>query len=150
MRRGRRMEKLLRKNVRKTVTVYAEFGIKKRVTLNPYTDITLAYKSYDYDNFTTYTILKVHIFRIKLFGYQYLQPAFYVYYHVFNKDSTHKRYISTVIEEEVALRLLKSLNINTRLDFKDICALKEAFQESFSNSEFLSIIKEKFPDATLP
>jgi len=144
MRRGRRMEKLLKEDGRKTVTVYAEFGIKKRVTLNPYTDLTLAIKSYDYDNFTTYTSLQIHIFTIKLFGYHYYQPALYVYYHVFNKDNTHKRYISTVIENEVALRLLKSLNINTRLDFVDLCKLKEAFPE------FVNYVKEKFPDAEIP
>jgi hypothetical protein len=144
MRRGRRMVKLLKENVRKTVTVYAEFGIKKRVTLNPYTDLTLAIKSYDYDNFTIYTSLQIHIFRIKLFGYHYYQPALYVYYHVFYEDNTHKRYISTVIEKEVALRLLKSLDINTRLDFVDLCVLKEAFPE------FVSFVKEKFPDAKIP
>jgi hypothetical protein len=144
MRRGRRMEKLLKDDGRKTVTVYPEFGRKKRVTLNPFTDLTLATKSYDYDNFTTYTTLKIHIFTIKLFGYHYYQPALYVYYHVFYKDDTHKLYISTVIENEVALRLLKSLDINTRLDCVDLCKLKEAFPE------FVSFLKEKFPDAEIP
>ena len=144
MRKGRKMEKQLQRNEKKTVTVYAEFGIKKRVTLNPFTDLTLAIKSYDYDNFTIYTSLQIHIFTIKMFGYHYYQPVLYVFYHRFNKDDTHKWYISTVIDKEVALRLLKSLNINTRLDFVDLCKLKEAFPE------FVSFVKEKFPDAEIP
>jgi len=143
MRRGRRMVKLLKDDGRKTVTVYDEFARKKRVVLNPYTDLTLASKSYDYENFTTDTILKIHIFRTKLFGYQYPQPAFYVYYIVFNKDNTHKEYLS-VIEKEIAVRLLKNLDMNTHMGFETLCILKEAFPE------FLMVAKEKFPDAKLP
>jgi hypothetical protein len=142
MRRGRRMEKLLKKEVKKT-TVYDEFGRKMRVVLNPYKDLTLASKSYDYDNFTTYTALKMHIFRIKMFGYQYPQPAFYVFYSTFNKDNERKMYLC-VIDEEIAIRLLKNLDINTHLGLEDLCMLNYTF------NTFIKIVKEKFPDVKIP
>jgi len=137
------MEKLLKENVRKTVTVFDEFGRKMRVVLNPFTDITLASKSYEYDNFIVDTLLQVHIFKTKAFGYQYPQPAFYIFYTTVNKDNEHKMYLS-VIDEDIAVRLLEKLDINTHLSLEALCVLNYAFPE------FIRIVKEKFPDAKIP
>jgi len=142
MRRGRRSEKLF-KDGKKTATVYPDIGNKKRVVLNPYTDLTLASKRIKYDNFIVYTLLNVHLYKVKALGYQYLQPAFYVFYLTLNKNDERKMYLC-VIDEEVAIRLLRNLDINTHLSQEDLCKLKFAFPK------FINIVKEKFPDAKIP
>ena len=146
MRRGRRREKLfIRENPRKTVTVYTEFEGKKRVVLNPFKDITLASKRYKYDNFIVYTFLQVHVYKTyDPFVSYWLEPAFYVFYFTINKDNEHKMYLSVIDEKEVAIRLLRNLDINTHLAPVELCKIKFAFPEYFE------IVKEKFPDAKIP